>query len=96
MNARPFSTKMLYTIQLFLFSTSTLIFLLKRNYSYTMCTNIPSTTDFLKSVILYNCFQSNQIQYLKSAESLQRNMIHEKVLRTEAFSEGTDADTLNV
>lgn len=70
--------------------------LLKRNCSYTMYTNIPSTTDFLKSVILYNCFQSNQIQYLKSADSLQRNMIHEKVLRTEAFSEGTDADTLNV
>lgn len=95
-NARPFSTKMLYTIQLLLFSTSTLIFLLKRNYSYTMYTNIPSTTDFLKSVILYNCFQSNQIQYLKSADSLQRNMTHEKVLRIEAFTEGMDTDTLNV
>lgn len=61
-----------------------------------MCTIIPSTIDFLSSVILYNYFQSNQMQYLKSADTLQRNMTHEKVLRTEAFTKGMDADTLNV
>lgn len=36
------------------------------------------------------------MQHVKSADSLQRNMTHKKVLRTEAFTEGTDADTLNV
>lgn len=61
-----------------------------------MYTIIPSMIYFLKSVILCNYFQSNQMQHLTSADSLQRNMTHEKVLRTEAFTEGTDADTLNV
>lgn len=36
------------------------------------------------------------MQYLKSADGLQRNMTHEKVLRTEAFAEGMDSDTLKV
>lgn len=61
-----------------------------------MHTIIPSTIYFLKTVILYNYFQSNQMQHLKSADSLQRNITHEKVLRTEAFTEGIDADTLNI
>lgn len=57
---------------------------------------IPSTIYFLKSVILYNYFLSNQMQYLKSADSLWRNMTHEKALRTKAFTEGIDSDTLSV
>lgn len=36
------------------------------------------------------------MQHLKSADSLKRNITHEKVLRTEAFTEVTDADTLKL